>query len=334
MDDKALETIPGQDAARAAALDPKKDPLAEAKAKFEELVAKQKAEPDLSKPVKKAMTSPKEKPKVEVEEEEEEEEKPEKPAELTGTRQRLVLAGIPRKLVESLNDSEVGEVWKKQEEREQTAARALQRASELEKQLQEKTTSKSEPDNGVPTDELDLEEVASDLSDQFGEEESKAIAKTLAKLVQPLREENARISKVIDDARRMGEEQTAKSQRARLADKLPMLKDNDRAWESIVTEVRSLVGKDPKKFASVEAAFDDVFDGRYGEILTATPEPAQDDSKTKAKVAAGAMTSPTARKTQKTFTSMDAHRAAFKHLQENPDDTDGAKRAYGRYLVQ
>ena len=335
MEEKDLSGIPGQDNPEPQEKPKGPDPLAEAKAKFNELLAKQRDDSNLAKPIRK--TGPKDEEEAPVAEPEKQK-KPEKPAELTGLRQRLVLAGIPRKLVEPLSDSEVAEVWKKQEERENAAADAIRRASELEKQLAPKAAAKSEPLAGVPTDEVDLEALTSTLSDQFGEEESQAIANTLKASVEPLLTKIARLESIIEAARKSGEEREVKTNRARLSEKLSMLKENDAAWNGLEAIVRTRIETQSSKYPTVEAVFDEVFGDLYGEIVAeraaAIPAPEDKTREQKARIAASATSAPATSRKAKEYGPVDAHRAAYETLLKNPDDVEGARKNYGRYVVQ
>ena len=329
--------------------------LADAKAKFNELLAKQKAEPDLNevkfegqetpsgkrgKPAKapqKAAAPPEPEEAEEATPEEKPAQKaPEKRSEADKLRAKLLLAGNPKRAIESLSDDEVGEWWKKQEEREQATALALQRASDLEKRLPKETTSQeSEPQAGVPTDELDLDELKASLVDQFGEEEAGTLAKVLSAAIEPLRKENSEIRTILENARRQGIEQIEKSNRARLGEKLDMLKESDRAWKILNAAAHEEFKRDSKRFTSPEAVYDEVFDGIYGELLTEkAPAPSKDEAEEKARIAAASHTPPASTKRQRSLRPEDAHRAAYEHLAKNPDDTEGARRVYGRYPIQ
>ncbi len=335
----------------------KPDQLAEAKAKFDELLAKKNAEEG---PKKKAERKARAKVdplvfdddaddeappagaekhapiKVEAEKAPE----PEKPkdAEAEKRRSKLLLAGHPKKAIESLSDEEVGEWWTKQEERERVQALSLQRASEAERKLQEATKKEPEPQAGVPTGQLDLDEVTQELTDQFGEEEGQALLKVFSKLVAPLQAENAAIKAVIQAARDKGLQDISTRNRARLAEKLPSLKENDETWNTIHDLAVRASEKEPSKYSSAEAASDDVFNRLYGDVLAkpATPEePAKPDEKAKekARIQASSPTQPTATKRDRKFTETDAAKAAFRHLFKHPGDVDGAKRSYANMNV-
>lgn len=321
---------------------PTNDALAEQKAAFQELLKKQKAE----KPA----------PKKAAEErvlEEESDEPPkgaeahtplktkdaEKPAELSGSRARLALAGIPRKIIDNLSDAEVDEAWKKQEERESAKDAAIQRAAELEKQFGIKATGKpSEPQAGVPTEALDLDELVSDLSAQFGEDESKAIASLLAKVVAPLQQENAQIKAVLQAAREKGIQDISARNRTRLAEKLSSLQGNDGAWKVVHDLAVSASERSPSKYASPEAAFDDAFETVYGDVVKALaekaqPSPEKSEGETKARIAASTATAPSTTKREKSYTTVDANRAAFKALYRG-GTVDDAKNAYKHMNIQ
>lgn len=335
----SVPPIPGQPPSS------KEDPLVAARAKFQELLEKQKSEVDLSKPIagKDERTTPSgSKPKKPAPEPEEEAEEPEKAAappkrssESEKLRAKLLLAGNPKKAIESLSDEEVGEWWKKQEERERSAALAIQRASELEKLVPKETAKPAEPQAGVPTDGFDLDEIKAQLSDQFGEEEAGVLTKVLSSVLDPLQKENREIKAILERARQTGIDEIVKRNRARLSEKMPAFKEDGPAWQFFNETVKARLDKDPSKYSSAEEVFDDVFQGLYGAMLAAKTDPPEDDkAKEKARIAASAHSQPASSKRQRVSTPLDAHRAAFEHLVKNADDTEGARKAYGRFLVQ
>lgn len=355
LDQSVLDSVPvpGADAARSDEA-PKEDLLAKERAKFKELLAKQKGEVvERVKPEKKpkAAAAP-----VVIEEEDSderaqalaevnfeekgaEEAKREEPAtngdpELERIKAKLLLAGNPKKAIESLSESELGEWWKRQEQRERDASIALQRASEAEKKLAaySETADDSEP-NGVPADDSDLAAVRKDLSDQFGEEEGAALHKALLKAISPIKEENARIRQVISDARDRGVKMTVEKNRARLAEKLPFLRDNEEAWSILRDRVVQTFEKEPSKYSSPEEAFDSVATALYGHVEKSAPVE-RDMAKEKARIAASSVTPPSDSKRDRVYSSRDAHKQAFKHLLKNPGDVEGAKRSYMNMKIQ
>jgi hypothetical protein len=325
--------------------------LVEAKAKFDELL---KASKEKDEPKRKAERKAKAKEDPMVFEEPDDDEAPKgaqalapvkaepkeepkpKDAEAEKLRSKLLLAGHPKKAIESLSDSEVGEWWTKQEERERAQALSLQRASEAERKLQEATKKEPEPQTGVPTDSLDLDEAGDALMDQFGEDEGKALLKVFSKLVAPLQQENAQIKAILKAARDRGIHDISARNRDRLSEKLPSLKEND-ALECLHEHAVRASEKDPSKYPSAEAAYDDTFQLFYGDVLKpATPEePAKPDesARDKARIQASAVTQPTAKQRERKFTELDASKAAFRHLFKHPGDVDGAKRSYANMNV-
>lgn len=321
-------------AAQAEQAEPQKDRLAESKAKFEELLAKRREADKPQKP---------EPVKAEAEEKEEVAPPAPEPAKASGKspeveklRNKLLLAGNPKRAVESLDDDEVGEWWKRQEERERATSLALQRASDLERQLQEATGKKTEEPQAVPTSvESDLEDLEDSLKDQFGEDESKALISVLRAVVDPIRKENDQIKAVIMEAQKNGRAQLEQRNRDRLAKDLPALKESTVAWNAVQREAQERFTREPAKYASPDEAYSEAFKDLYGAVLPAKSS-APDEvetGKAKARIAASAHTPPSSQKSQRRSTPADASRAAFLHLQKNPGDTDGARRAYGSLLA-
>lgn len=314
------------------------DSLKEQKAAFQELLKKQKAEkPALKAPAEKVIEEESDDPPAGAEAHKEIK-TAEKPAELSGSRARLALAGIPRKIIDNLTDSEVDEAWKKQEERESAKDAAIQRAAELEKQFGKQATGKpSEPQAGVPTEELDLDELVSDLSAQFGEDESKAIAGLLAKVITPLQQENAAIRAVLQAAREKGIQDISARNRVRLSEKLAHLKESDGAWQVVHDLAVSASERSPTKYQSPEAAFDDAFETVYGGVLKALAEktapPEKQAGEQKARIAASTATAPSTAKREKSYTEIDANRAAFKAIYRG-GTIDDAKNAYKHMNIQ
>lgn len=312
--------------------------LADAKAKFEALLASRRG-PAPEEP-KAEEAAPEEAKKEEPAKEAAPAPAPEpvkaKSPEVEKLRNKLLLAGNPKRAVESLDDEEVAEWWKRQEERERTAALALQRASDLERQLKEATDTEPEEPQGVPTsDQSDLNAIAASLSDQFGEDEAKAIVSVLKAVIDPIRKENEAIKAVIQEAQKNGRAQLEQRNRDRLAKDLPALKESGAAWNAIQREAQERFAKEPSKYASPDEAYSEAFQELYGAVLpaksAATDEP--DTGKAKARIAASSHTAPSSQKGTKKITPVDAARAAFVHLTKNPGDTDGARRTYGQLLA-
>lgn len=310
--------------------------LAEARAKFNQLLEKQKT----SAPAKSSEEAKEPEEAKAKEDEAKEVEKPEpvkRAPEAEKLRAKLLLAGNPKKAVEALSDDELSEWWKKQEEREQAVRLSLQRTSELEKQLEKsKAAVKSEPLAGVPTDDTDLEDISADLSDQFGQEESAALVKALKAMTDPLRKENEQIKAILDQARKTGVESISKKNRDRLAEKLSFLKDNDKAWAQVRSLTEQAINSNPGVYETPEAAFDSVFSDLYGDVLSEldNAKKASDPKTVKARISASIPETSKAVKRDKESTSKDAARAAYLHLQKNPGDVDGARREFGRLQVQ
>lgn len=349
-----LDSIPVPGAPAPAALKPKKasGPLAAARRSFDNLLAQQKEQARLEaggepRALIEARGEPVE-PEVEEETEPAEAEvtapATEQPAqvakesrELERLRAKLLLASVPKRVVESLSDDEAREMWSGMEDRERASAIALQRASESEKRLKETTSKQAEPMR-VPTAELDLDEIHSELQETFGEDEANALLKAIQKLVgkevEPLRADTASFKGMLEEAKKMGTKSVSKTNLDRLAEKLPLLKDNQRAREFLEQQVIQAFEKDPSKYSSAEAAFDDVFTAVYGDVLEASPATSAQDklAKEKSRIGASALSHPGSRKSDRKPTQMDAAFSAFQALNKNPEDLEGARAAYGRAL--
>jgi hypothetical protein len=346
---KILETIAGQGGASTP--EPEKpDPLAKEKAAFKAILKADSEGSDEATTTRqataaaKAAKKPKAEKKAETKEaapapaEEPKEEAPAAPAAPKAEeklRAKLLLAGAPKGAVENLSDTDVREWWRVQEERERVQAQALERASAAEKKLQalEGTTSKPAEPQGVPTAELDLDEIAGELADQFGETESGAIMKALEALTAPLRAEIGELQGVINAARKRGVEDISTRNRARLAEKLPHLLNSDRAWSLLQTQVEASARENPTQFSSVDGFYDDAFSAIYGEVQPAEAEPTEPDrSEEIARIEASAPTPPASVKRMKKLTPVEGAFEAFKLLDKDPDDVDGARKLYNRAL--
>lgn len=253
--------------------------------------------------------------------------------ELEKLRAKLLLAGAPKKAIETLSDDEVRDWWKGQEERVKNDTLAYQRASEAEKKLAALQGTTEKVAEQVPTATSDLQEIASELADKFGEDETGVLLTALQKLVAPLQRELKETRDILANARERGLQDISTKNRDRLAAKLPMLKENDNAWKVIQAQALERSKSDPSKFSSADAVYDDVFNDLYGGIQVEAPRVAPVPDKAadeKARVQASALTPPGTTKREKKVTPMDAAFAAFKLLRKNPEDLDGAKRAFSQ----
>ena len=335
-----LDTVPIPGSAPADAADAKKPgPLKEAEAAFHHLLEQQEEQARLNAGglPKALLPEDGEDDKAAASEEKPEaKEKPSKEArELERLRAKLQLASVPERVVKTLSDEEVREMWSGMEDRERASALALQRASDSEKRLQEATSKKAEPVR-VPTAELDLDEIHSELQETFGTDEAGALMRAIQKLVgkeiEPMRQDTASFKRMLEEAKQLGTKSVAKSNLDRLAEKLPSLKTNQRAREVLEAQVVAAYEKDPSKYSSAEAAFDDVFEALYGDMLDSADTATTRSAKEKSRIGASALSQPAARRSDRKPTHMEAAFSAFQALSKNPEDLDGARAAYGRAL--
>lgn len=314
------------------------DAHAQAKAAFQSLLKDQKAgeQPNVkaAKAASEAAGKPeKTKPPQKAAEEPKEAAPPADP-EVEKLRRKLRLAGTPEKAIKSLSDSEVREWWSLEEERESVRADALQRAAAAEKKLSavSKATAEEEPNNGVPTSNTDLDDIAEELAAQFGETESGTILKALERLTAPMTTRLQQLEDVIRAAQEKGREDIASKNRTRLAEQLTL---SDKAWESLKKEVLQAFQDDPKAYPTPEEAFDDVFQARYGDILaereSTRASEADPQKELKAKIKDASPSSPASQKTAKKVEPKDAAFAAWRALLKNgAEDVEGAQRAFSR----
>lgn len=332
--------VPGADAPQAP--EPKggeADKLAAAREAFDKLLKEQQAdeapepEPE-AKPAKKPSKGSQKAakaPEPEEAPEEAAEPPPKKDPEVERLRRKLLLAGNPKHIIESSSDQEVRDWWEVLEERERSTATALQQASEARKELDRlKATSKQEP-QGVPTGDEDLEDIASELADQFGEDEAGAMLKALKSLTEPLRQQVQQFQEMFGEARKRTADQIASGNRQRLAAKLPAIAKNDGAW-GILRQNAEQAMRDakPGDFGSFDEAYDKVFGDLYGDVLEAQRQESLEDEK--AAISASGVTPPASKPKAKPATPEEAAYAAYKHLINDPEDSDGARRAARRAL--
>lgn len=330
-----LAAIPGAPAATETAKQP--DRLSAAKAAFDNLLASQKANetPDVKAAQKAAeAVRAKEKapPKAKVETKPQAPAAPKADPESEKLRTKLRLAGHPQKAIESLSNDEVREWWTLQEQRERDNAEVRERAAALQRSMKGEATSEPEPDKGVPTGDLDLDDIAEDLKAQFGEDEAGALRRALETLMTPIVNRVHLLEGVIRKAQEKGKASIVEANRSRLSEKVPLFKDNDRAWSIVQSQVEAAFAKDPASYSSVEAAFDDFAEALYPDAFAEkAPEVEEDRSEAlKARIAAAAPTPPKAQKSTTKATPIDAAYMAFKVLDRDPDDLEGARRAFTR----
>lgn len=314
-----------------------KDPLAGHKAEFSKLLKKQASEDagEPQKPAEKAPEKPAAKapPKPKVAAAVAAPSVPKKDVEVEKLRGKLRLAGHPQKAIESLSDPEVREWWTLQEAREKDAAEVRERAAALEREAKSKAT--VNPEHGVPTGPTDLEDIADELAAQFGEDESGTILKALQRLVAPMAAEVSQLKGVIHAAQEKGKRDITSANRARLAERLPQLKENDRAWQILEAQVVQSFKDNPSQYASAEEAFDDFAQAIYGDFTqvpaeSAPAEEADDAGDLAARIAASTPTQPVSKKSTKKVTPVDAAYAGFRALLKDPEDIEGCRRAYNR----
>lgn len=182
-------------------------------------------------------------------------------------------------------------------------------------------------------------EIPDELSSQFGEEEIKGFTA----LMKPLFERLSKIEGLIENTQKANVEQISKSQRQRLAEKSPILKTSDRAWDALHRSVLEDFEKNPKKYGSLDEAYDSAHKDFYGEAEepeeTPAPEPAkiaakEKDEETVSRIKASSTTPPGPAKREKRGDVLAASYKAFQHLQKNPGDVNGARGAFRNMIVQ
>jgi hypothetical protein len=329
-----LAAIPGAPAAPTTE-SKQPDRLAAHKAAFAELLASSKANetPDIkaaqkaAEAVRAADKAEKAQPKQKVEAK-----APQRDPEHEKLRTKLRLAGHPQKAIESLSDQEVREWWTLQEQRERDNAEVRERAAALQRATKGEATSQPEPDDGVPTGALDLDDIAEELKAQFGEDEAGALRRALETLMTPIVNRVHQLEGVIQKAQEKGKASIVESNRSRLSEKVPHLKDNDRAWSIVQSQVEAAFAKDPASYPSAEAAFDDFAQALFPDAyVEREAEPEEEKSEAlKARIAAAAPTPPKSQKSTKKATPVDAAYMAFRVLDKDPDDLEGARRAFNR----
>lgn len=202
------------------------------------------------------------------------------------------------------------------------------------KALEDKIAALTAPKPPEPEPQEDpLDAIRGELAERFGEDEAGALVKALEALHAPAAQRIAQLEKIIQEATTQGRKNVAKSNRARLAADYPHLKESNDAWEMLNSLVVASFEKDPKKYASVEEAYDDVATKLYGSLKAQEDVESEEESSEEedveevaSRIAASALTPPANAPKRERRSQMDKRREHFAYLQKHPGDKAGAAR--------
>jgi hypothetical protein len=260
--------------------------------------------------------------------------KPETP-ESTRAREFLRLkASVPASVIEKLSPEEAQDWATSSSKNVADVDRAFMERAELQKELRELREAASEseePSSAVPASEMDLDEVESQLSEQFGESESKALTGALRDILSPFTARIAQLEAVIDQAKNSNTRQIATTNRERLSELVPLLAESNRAWAAVEREVIASAEMDPGAFTNAAEFFDDAVKALYGEtVFDKKPEPEPEEEAVDEGKEARELATPTTKTRKPAPRKLPAKESdweVFKHLGRNPGDIRGAQRA-------
>lgn len=197
------------------------------------------------------------------------------------------------------------------------------RLADLQSKLEALSTKPEEPEEEEEPEDP-YAEVREDLKERFGEDEGEALLKALDKIAGPQAKRLKDLEKYIAEAANTGRKNISSTNKKRLRESYSNLTDD--AWEMIHERVVAGFGKDPKKWASAEDAYDAVTRSIYGEPSKVEDEEVEADEEEQnhaSRVAASSLTPPTRTK-EKPKDKEAASRELFQFLFKHPDDKQGA----------
>lgn len=246
---------------------------------------------------------------------------------------------VPSSVIEKLSAEEAVDWAASASKGKAEVDKAFMERAEFQKELRDLKEGASKPEEpAVPASVLDLEGIQSQLSEQFGEEESKVLAGVLKNLVTPLeaslQSRIAELESTIDDAKESNAEQIASTNRERLTAIVPLLGESNPAWEAVERTVIALLEKDPSAFPNASEAFDEAIRSHYGAKVfdekPAAPAVVPDDENTKEEKAEREKATPTTetkRTSPRKLPPKESDWQVFRHLNAKPGDIRGAQRA-------
>lgn len=248
-----------------------------------------------------------------------------KPAPKTRTskiREALKRDGFSEVALGKLDDDEVAELWEREELRNEA-----QRNTHRE--LESLRTPKAPEAHAAPANDAEIEELVAPLKDLFEDDVAAAVGKAfkaaLDKRDKRIEGLETRLSKASERAQR----EIIEDNRERLAERLPLLAENDRAWGHIEGAVLSAFQKNASAYETAEDAFDAVFEDLYGDLAH---EPEKKEEKTedadlKAQIAAAAPSLPGKSQQERRLSAMDKARKVLTSLQKGADVASAQKAA-------
>jgi uncharacterized protein YfcZ (UPF0381/DUF406 family) len=261
---------------------------------------------------------------------------PEESAEVRKAREFLKLkTAAPDSQIDKLSAEEALEWQTSVAKNTSETDRVYRERAELQKELEalkdQAATKEEEPTRAVPASSVDLTEAKSQLSEQFGDSEAEVLIKVLEGLVSSRDERIGQLEETIHSAQETSAAQIERMQRDRLGEAIPQLKDSDDAWKVFRDAAEAKLSANGQEFSSPEELFTATAEALYGSDVFKPKEesPPTEVEDTKAQKAAATPTVTTKRKTPKKLTGEEAQWRAFQHLDKNPGDIRGAKRAQG-----
>jgi len=212
---------------------------------------------------------------------------------------------------------------KKAKKSKQEPSALEQEVAALRSQLTELSKAKAEPE----VDERQ-ERARARLAERFGEEEADAMLETFEDLRGDDKKELAEMRRILEEATKAGRQNLSKSNQKRLVAAHPQLK-NGEAWEMVHDRALAAYQKDPKKYDSIEDAYDAVVQALYGEPDEGEgddEDPPEEVERTASRIAASQMTVPTKVPRRENRSKEERAKEHFDYLKKNPEDLAGAKR--------
>jgi hypothetical protein len=334
LETEAVEVDAAVREAQAEAAEDKPQERSALREAFDKIRAKQEAEAA----VKPKLEAPKDKAEPEKGEEPEPEEKqPDKPK-VSKERKRmvdaLVLDGADRETVEAVGDDVLAGWHSRYLKRNADTTKAFQERADLQKKIAElEAAQKSEPDvSAVPADKVDLTP-PKPLLDALGLDADDDAAKSLGtwvdSLMGPMREALTTLTKENEAHREAAFEQLLQANRARLGERLPQLKESERAWNALVAAANDIAKEAQARGEQIpdEQAFDLAAAEVYGEQDKRDDSAEKEEEKAaKRKQRANAKPTTATSRREGTVSGEVANRRVYDYLQKHPGDVEGAKR--------
>lgn len=193
----------------------------------------------------------------------------------------------------------------------------------LERQLSEQRKKAPEPEP-KPERKSVAEGIRASLAEKFGEDEADTLSAAFGEIADGLIRRTEALEDFLKNAQERAKVSMSKTNRSKLGEQFPRLKESAEAWEYINRAAMDEMEKDHE--LTPDEAYEKVAKSVYGEQAKEKEVEDDEDEDLPEEIEASTMTTPERTKREKKLTPEEKSKAVFEILWKDPDNLVGAKR--------